>query len=128
LITFPTLALAALPPIAYLVIHLAESVFITPLVVGRRLALNPVAILIALAFCGWMWGVIGAVIGVPLLVVVKVFADNLPSLAAFGEFLSGEDSSPEPDANGEAVEMKPASSPLGAAEPAAILPTLASDS
>jgi predicted PurR-regulated permease PerM len=111
LITFPTLAMAALPPVAYLVIHLTESTFVTPLVVGRRLELNAVAILVALAFCGWMWGIVGAVIGVPLLVVVKVFADNFPSLAAFGEFLSGEVSGPEPEpnGNGEPAEAIPAS-------------------
>lgn len=127
LITFPTLALAALPPIAYLVIHLAESTFITPLVVGRRLELNAVAILIALAFCGWMWGVVGAVIGVPLLVVVKVFADNFPSLATFGEFLSGEPSVEEPEPNGGAAASSPPSPALSAPEPAVVLPNLASD-
>jgi len=49
-----------------------------------------VAILVALAFGSWMWGIVGALISVPLLVVVKVFCDNFPSLATFGDFLSGE--------------------------------------
>src|SRR5690606_324392 len=76
IVTFPTLTLAALPPLAYLGIQLAESNFITPMILGRRLELNTVAILIFLALASWMWGIVGAIIGVPLLVVVKVFCDN----------------------------------------------------
>jgi predicted PurR-regulated permease PerM len=90
LITFPTLTLAALPPATYLALHLVEGNVITPLTVGRRLELNSVAILIAVAFGGWMWGVVGALIGVPLLVVIKVFCDHFPRLAIFGGFLADE--------------------------------------
>lgn len=90
LITFPTLGLGLLPPLAYLACHTVESAFITPLILGRRLELNAVAILVALAFGSWMWGIIGALIAVPLLVVVKVFCDHLPALATFGDFISAE--------------------------------------
>jgi len=90
LITFPTLGAGLLPPLAYLAFHTLESAFITPLILGRRLELNAVAILVALAFGGWMWGIVGALIAVPLLVVVKVFCDHLPALATFGDFLSAE--------------------------------------
>jgi predicted PurR-regulated permease PerM len=90
LITFPTLAMAALPPLAYFICNAIEGSVVTPLTLGRRLELNPVAILVALALGGWMWGIVGALIGVPLLVVIKVFCDHFESLAKFGEFLSGE--------------------------------------
>ncbi len=90
LITFPTLPMAALPPLAYFVCNAIEGSVVTPLTLGRRLELNPVAILVALALGGWMWGIVGALIGVPLLVVIKVFCDHFESLAKFGEFLSGE--------------------------------------
>ncbi len=90
IVTFPTLTMAAFPPVAYLIVNLAEGTVITPLILGRRLELNAVVILIALAFCGWLWGIVGVLIAVPLLVVVKVFCDHLPKLATFGEFLSGE--------------------------------------
>lgn len=90
LITFPTLTMAALPPLAYFICNAIEGSIVTPLTLGRRLELNPVAILVALAFGGWMWGIVGALIGVPVLVVVKVFCDHFDSLATFGEFLSGE--------------------------------------
>jgi predicted PurR-regulated permease PerM len=64
------------------------------------MSLNPVAILIALALFAWMWGVFGAVIAVPLLVVIKVFCDHIPSLAVVGDFLSGERPSLESSENG----------------------------
>jgi len=106
LITFPTLTMAALPPLAYFVCNAIEGSVVTPLTLGRRLELNPVAILVALAFGGWMWGIVGALIGVPLLVVVKVFCDHFDGLAKFGEFLSGEptaEAAPDPEIAAPAV-------------------------
>ncbi len=90
IVTFPTLLAAALPPLVYLGLNLIENIIVTPLVLGRRLELNAVVILISLAFWGWMWGIIGTFVAVPLLVVTKVFCDNFPGLGNFGEFLSGE--------------------------------------
>ena len=89
LITYGTIGPAFLPPAAYLLFHTLESAFITPLILGRRLELNVVVIFISLAFWSWIWGIVGALIAVPILVVVKVFCDNFPGLAHFGEFLSG---------------------------------------
>ena len=96
LITYGSIGPALLPPAAYLLFHTLESAFITPLVVGRRLELNVVAIFISLAFWSWMWGIVGALIAVPILVVVKVFCDHFESLSKFGEFLSGNNLSVEP--------------------------------
>jgi len=96
LITYGSIGLALLPPAAYLLFHTIESAFITPLVVGRRLELNVVAIFISLAFWSWMWGIVGALIAVPILVVVKVFCDHFESLSKFGEFLSGDNFTGEP--------------------------------
>jgi predicted PurR-regulated permease PerM len=90
IVTFPSLAEAALVPLCYLALQIIEGNFVTPLIVGRRLELNTVAILIFLSLTTWMWGIVGAIIGVPLLVVIKVFADNFPSLAPLAEFLSAE--------------------------------------
>lgn len=96
LITYGTIGPAFLPPAAYLLFHTLESAFITPLILGRRLELNVVVIFISLAFWSWIWGIVGALIAVPILVVVKVFCDNFPGLAHFGEFLSGNNTAVEP--------------------------------
>jgi predicted PurR-regulated permease PerM len=114
LITFPTLTMAALPPLAYFLCNAVEGSVVTPLTLGRRLELNPVAILIALAFGGWMWGVVGALIGVPLLVVVKVFCDHFDGLGKFGEFLSGEpavEAAPDAETPAQAASRASATSP-----------------
>jgi predicted PurR-regulated permease PerM len=90
LITYDSIGPALLPPAAYLLLHTLESAFITPLILGRRLELNVVVIFISLAFWSWIWGIVGALIAVPILVVVKVICDSFPTLANLGEFLSGD--------------------------------------
>src|SRR5262245_8650125 len=99
LITYGSIGPALLPPAAYLLFHTLESAFITPLVLGRRLELNVVVIFISLAFWSWIWGIVGALIAVPILVVVKVICDSFPSLANVGEFLSGDNFTVEPVAD-----------------------------
>jgi predicted PurR-regulated permease PerM len=102
LVTFPTLGMAAIPPLIYLGCQIVESNFVTPMIVGRRLELNTVAILIFLALTTWMWGIVGTIIGVPILVVVKVFCDNFPALSGLGEFLSAQTVTPPAEEETEA--------------------------
>jgi predicted PurR-regulated permease PerM len=87
LAAFPTVAHALLVPGAYLAIDLVQANFVSPMVLGRRLTLNPVAILVGLIFWWWIWGVGGAFIAVPLLATFKIFCDHIESLAPIGEFL-----------------------------------------
>jgi predicted PurR-regulated permease PerM len=92
LLTFDTLGRGILPPAWYLLVHLLEANLITPLVLGRRFALNPVVIFVSLLFWTWLWGVPGALLAVPILVSLKVLCDHVPSMAAVGELLSAETS------------------------------------
>jgi len=87
LVAFPTTGHALLAPVGYLAVNLIQSNLITPTVLGRRLTLNPVAILVGLVFWWWLWGVGGAFIAVPLLATFKIFCDHIESLAPVGEFL-----------------------------------------
>lgn len=90
LATFDGLAAAATPPLIYLGLQIVEGSFVTPMILGRRLSLSPIAILTMLSLTTWMWGIVGTIIGVPLLVVFKVFCDQFPSLSAVGVFLNCE--------------------------------------
>ncbi|MEO8139503.1 MAG: AI-2E family transporter [Gemmatimonadota bacterium] len=87
LITLPDVGQALLPPLAYLALHALEANFLTPLLLGRRLPLNPLAIFLGFMFWLWIWGVPGAVLSVPILVTVKVICDRTERLAVVGELL-----------------------------------------
>jgi predicted PurR-regulated permease PerM len=87
LVTFDQVGHALLVPAAYLGVNFLQSQFISPLVLGRRLTLNPVAIFIGLVFWWWIWGVPGAFVAVPLIATFKIFCDHIEALAPIGEFL-----------------------------------------
>jgi predicted PurR-regulated permease PerM len=87
LVTFGHLGHALLVPTAYLGVNLLQAQFISPMILGRRLTLNPVAILIGLVFWWWIWGVPGAFIAVPMIATFKIFCDHIEALAPIGEFL-----------------------------------------
>jgi predicted PurR-regulated permease PerM len=59
------------------------------MILARRLTLNPVAVVSALLIWGWMWGTVGLLLAVPLLVVAKIACDKIPPLNPIGEFLGG---------------------------------------
>lgn len=73
---------------SYLALATLEGQVVQPLLVGRRLDLNPILVFLAVWFGGWFWGVAGIVIAVPALVAVKVAASHGKGTAAIVEFLS----------------------------------------
>jgi predicted PurR-regulated permease PerM len=87
LVTFDNVGHALLVPTGYLAVNVLQSQLISPLILGHRLTLNPVAIFIGLVFWWWLWGVPGAFIAVPLLATFKIFCDHIEALAPIGEFL-----------------------------------------
>jgi len=88
LLTFDTLGQALLPTAWYLLFHLLEANLITPILLGRRFTLNPVAIFVSLIFWTWLWGVPGALLSAPILVSIKVVCDRLPAMSPVSELLS----------------------------------------
>ncbi|MBN8901008.1 MAG: AI-2E family transporter, partial [Rhodospirillales bacterium] len=78
---------ALLPVGLYFAIHLIEGEFATPMLLARRFTINPVAVILALVFWYWMWGVPGAILAVPMLAIIKIVCDDLRPLKAFGHFL-----------------------------------------
>jgi predicted PurR-regulated permease PerM len=79
-ITFDDWLRISAAPAVLLVIHFTESQLITPALVSRRCALNTVAVFATIALLGWMWGAIGAIVAVPLLILLSTIAAHLPSL------------------------------------------------
>jgi predicted PurR-regulated permease PerM len=89
LLSFDSAGRALIPPLIYLTLHTLESNFITPMILGRRLTLNPVVIFVSLMFWTWLWGIPGALLSVPVLMTLKILCDHFKPLAPVGEFLSG---------------------------------------
>jgi predicted PurR-regulated permease PerM len=91
LTTYDSVGHALLIPASFLLINLIQGNFVTPLLQGHRLSLNPVALFVGLAFWFWIWGIPGAFIAVPILATLKIFCDHIESLASLGEFLGQRD-------------------------------------
>jgi predicted PurR-regulated permease PerM len=85
LMTFPDVWSAMLPPAIFIGFHLIEANFLTPMIVGKKLTINPLAILVALSFWAWVWGTTGALLAVPLLIIMKTIlaAAGTPDIAGF---------------------------------------------
>jgi predicted PurR-regulated permease PerM len=90
ILTFDEIFRIILVPSVYFALDTIEANLVTPMILGRRLALNPVIIFIWLIFCGWIWGIIGALLAVPLLAIIKIISDQIEQLAPIGEFLGSE--------------------------------------
>ena len=90
MLSFESLWWALLPPALYFGIHLVEGETLTPMLLARRFTLNPVLIILSLVFWFWMWGMLGAILAVPMLAILKIISDRLRPLKALGHFLEGE--------------------------------------
>jgi predicted PurR-regulated permease PerM len=77
LVSFPSLAFALAPPAAFVALATIEGQFITPTVLGHRLTLNPLAVLLAIAFWSWIWGPMGTFLAVPLTIMGLVTLNHL---------------------------------------------------
>jgi predicted PurR-regulated permease PerM len=77
LVTFPSLSQALIAPIGFIAITTAEGHFVTPTIVGRRLTLNPLLVILALAFWTWLWGPFGAFLAVPVSIIALVVITHL---------------------------------------------------
>jgi len=83
--TFPDVWAAMLPPAIFIGLHVVEANAITPMIVGKKIEVNPLLILVSLSFWAWVWGTTGALLAVPLLIIMKtVFsAAGTPDIAGF---------------------------------------------
>lgn len=84
---FEPLGYALLPPFLYWSVTAIEGNFITPTVLGKQISLNPIMVFLSLAFWGWIWGVGGALIAVPLLAMTKIVCDQFKPLQPVAKLL-----------------------------------------
>jgi predicted PurR-regulated permease PerM len=87
-LSYDSLSYAMVFPAVYLIITAIEGNFVTPWVMGRSLTLNPVIILLSLTFWGWMWGIAGVILAVPILAAFKIFCAHIKEMEPVAEFLS----------------------------------------
>ena len=86
-VTFDSVSRALLVPAVFFGINLIEGNLVTPMILGRRMRLNTVALFIGFVFWWYIWGVAGAILAVPMMAALKIMCDHIESLAPIGEFL-----------------------------------------
>jgi predicted PurR-regulated permease PerM len=96
LLSFDTLARAMLAPALFQIFANMEANLVTPALLGRSLALNPLLVFLSLVLWSWIWGIPGAFLAVPFLVTAKIFADHWAALDGLSIFL-GRPKTPSED-------------------------------
>ncbi|WP_255595492.1 AI-2E family transporter [Lysobacter sp. BMK333-48F3] len=86
-VAFDELWPSLLPAGVYLLLHTIESQAVTPIVLGRRMRLSPLVLILALMLFGWLWGIVGLLLAVPLLVCVKLVLARIDGLEGWSRLL-----------------------------------------
>ncbi|WP_140726057.1 AI-2E family transporter [Pseudomonas sp. Hp2] len=76
-----------LPALIYLLLHTVEGQVVTPIVLGRRMAISPLMLILGLMLFGWLWGMIGLLLAVPLLVCIKMVLNRLEGMQRWARLL-----------------------------------------
>ena len=87
--TAETIPLGLVPPLLFLALHTVEANVVTPSLLGARFTLNPVMILLSISYFSWIWGVIGALLSIPILLTLTALVEHLGKPNIVG-FLFGE--------------------------------------
>lgn len=88
-VSFDSWTQSLLPALCFIAVTSVEGNFLTPMIVGRRLTLNPIFVFATVLFWGWLWGIAGALLAVPILAVTKILCDATPPLRTVGALLGG---------------------------------------
>lgn len=87
LVTFDHIAHAIWVPLSLAILTGLEGQFITPMILGKRLLLSPVLVFISILFWGWLWGIAGCLMAVPILAILKVIGGKLDSFSSLSELI-----------------------------------------
>ncbi len=85
--TFESLGVAVTVALVYLALTALEGLVVTPVILGKRLTLNPVVVFVGLLFWTWLWGPLGALLAVPLLATFKLFCEHFKPLHPVADFM-----------------------------------------
>ncbi len=86
-VTFNSLFASLLPAMVYLGLHVMEGEIITPIILGRRMAISPLVLILALMVCSWLWGIAGLLLAVPMMVCVKIVLSKIDGLSGWATLL-----------------------------------------
>ncbi|MDO9027483.1 MAG: AI-2E family transporter, partial [Candidatus Roizmanbacteria bacterium] len=84
---FGTIGMAFLVASVSLAITSLEGYLLTPWLIGRASRMNPVVVFVSVLFWGWLWGVWGLLLGVPIIMIIKAVCDRVENLEPIGELL-----------------------------------------
>lgn len=74
--------------VTLVLLHIISVNFPVPKIIGQRVSISPMASTVGILFWGWLWGVMGVLLAVPLTALVKIVADLHPSLNKLGNVLA----------------------------------------
>jgi len=86
-VNFQGLFASLLPAMVYLGLHVLEGEIITPIILGRRMAISPLVLILALMVCSWLWSIAGLLLAVPMMVCVKIVLSKIDGLTAWSNLL-----------------------------------------
>jgi predicted PurR-regulated permease PerM len=87
LVSFDSMGRALIAPAIYFGVNFSDN-FIAPYILGKRLVLNPLVVFLGVMFWGWIWGLAGVLLAVPMTMIFKIVCDRTTMLAPFAEFLT----------------------------------------
>jgi len=79
--------MALLASAAAFAITTIEGFGLTPWLTSRAARMNAVAVFVGLLFWGWVWGIWGMLLAVPMLMIMKAICDHVEDFKGFGELL-----------------------------------------
>ena len=88
LVQFKTVGVFVVAGLVVIILHLIAANFLVPRLIGSRVSLGPVAATVGILFWGWLWGIFGLLLAVPLTAFVKLIADTQPALASLSDLLA----------------------------------------